>query len=105
MLSRQIVKGATNYSNQVLSEIPAEELMTVTNLKLVGRRSQDADNIEKRILGEDKKASCLTRTKLTIDEVWALALSTKPTNDATFTFNAIVLRWRMKVEKMSTVVF
>ena len=88
-----------------MSEIPANELMTVTNVKLVGRRSQDADNPEKRILDEDDKASCLTRTKLTIDGVRALALATKPTNDATFTFNAIVLQWREKLEKMSTVTF
>ena len=76
--------------------------MILNNAKLVGRGSQDTDNLEKRILGGYKKASRLTRTKLTIDEVRVLALGKKPTNDATFSFNAIVLRLRKKVEKMST---
>ena len=79
--------------------------MTVTNVKLVDHRRHDTGNLEKRILGNDEKASRLTRTELTIDGVRALALARNPTNDATFTFNAVVLHWREKVEKMSTVIF
>ena len=38
-------------------------------------------------------------------DVRAMAAVTKPTNDATFVFDPIVICWRENVEKMSTVTF
>ena len=47
----------------------------------------------------------MTRTPLTIEAVQAVALTTKPTNDATFTFDGIVILWQEKVEQMCKVKF
>ena len=105
MLSKQLVEGGIKYAEQVMVELVPDEITTVTKVKFEGRRRQDAINLQKRILGEDEKASCLTRTKLTIEGVQVLALATKLTNDATFTFDATVLLWHEKVEKMSTATF
>ena len=51
----------------------------------------------KGIVGEDAKATRLARSKLTVTQVRQLAMTTKPTNDATFTFDGTVIVWREKI--------
>jgi len=62
-------------------------------------------NLQKQITNEDRKASLLTRKKLDIVAIKAIAMRTNPTNDATFTFNPLVILWREKVDEMSKVKF
>ena len=83
----------------------ATKIPTVTEVKLAGRRRQDGANLKQRIISEDEKARRLTRVKLTMTDVRAMAAVTKPTNDATFVFDPTVICWRENVEKMSTVTF
>ena len=77
----------------------------MTEIKNGGRRKQDKENLKKQISYEDAKASRLTRKKLSVEEVKEMALTTRPTNDATFMFDATVLLWREKVKDMCTVKF
>ena len=105
MLCHQLIDGSAEYAERVSLELNEQEIPTVTEVKLIGRRKQDKENLEKQIINEDAKASRMTRTPLTIEAVQAVALTTKPTNNATFTFDGIVLLWREKVEQMCKVKF
>ena len=105
MLCEQVLHRAIGYGEQVSLELDADEIPTVTHVKLDGRRKQDRENLYERIAGEDAKAGRLTRDQLTIAQVRQLALTTKPTNDATFTFDGTVLIWREKVEGLCTGTF
>ena len=62
-------------------------------------------NLEKQIAYEDAKAERMRRERLSAVDVQEKALNEKPTNDATFLFDEIVLQWRERVEELSKVVF
>ena len=47
----------------------------------------------------------MRRERLFAVDVQEKALNEKPTNDATFLFDEIVLQWRERVEELSKVVF
>lgn len=105
MLCRQVLEGALGYAERVALELDDGDIPTVTEVKLDGRRKQDDENLRERIVGEDAKATRLTRSKLTVAQVRQLATTTKPTNDATFTFDGTVIIWREKIEELCTVSF
>ena len=105
MMCGQVLERATEYAERVSRELDADEIPTVTEVKLDGRRKQDSDNLAQRILGEDAKAGRLTRAQLSVAHVQQLATVTKPTNDATFTYDGTVLVWREKVDKLCTSAF
>ena len=41
----QVIERATGYAEQVSRELDADEIPTVTEVKLDGRRKQDDDNL------------------------------------------------------------
>ena len=83
----------------------AEDIPSITKVYKDGRRKLDTKNLQKQISNEDAKSSRLTRTQLTAEAIQELASNTKPTNDATFTFDAVVILWRENVEEMCKVKF
>ena len=105
MMCGQVLERATEYAERVSRELDPDEIPTVTEVKLDGRRKQDSDNLAQRILGEDAKAGRLTRAQLSIAQVQQLATVTRPTNDATFTFDGTTLVWREKVDELCTGAF
>ena len=105
MLYRQVLEGSIGYAERQSLELDADEIPTVSQVKLDGRRKQDGDNLRQRILGEDAKAGRLTHAQLTVAQVQQMATTTKPTNDATFTYDGTVLVWREKVEELCTGTF
>ena len=104
-LCRQILDGAALFAERRANELTEDEISTVGEWKKSGRRAQDKVNLQKQITNEDRKASRLTRKKLDIIAITAIAMRTKPTNDATFTFNPLVILWREKVDEMCKVKF
>jgi hypothetical protein len=106
MLCQQLVEKSAEYAERVSLEIDDDDnIPSVKRVAAIGRRKQDKDNLSKQIAAEDAKSSRLTRVQLTLATIQEVASKTKPTNDATFTFDGTVILWRDKVEEMCTVNF
>ena len=105
MICRQVLEGAIGYAERVSMELDADEIPTVTEVRVNGRRKQDDENLRQQILGKDARAGRLTRAQVSVAQVRQLATTTKPTNDATFTYDGMVLVWRVKVEELCTGAF
>ena len=104
MLGQQVIDRSAQFVEEE-SHLGKDEITTVSEIDKMGRRHQDKQNLQQQISNEDAKASRLTRVQLTIDAVKLLASKTKPTNDASFTFDAVVLLWRERVKEMAKVSF
>jgi len=101
MIGRQMIKLAEETEEMIKTELEPDEVPTMSYWNDErGRRAQDKENLSNEIMYEDTKSSRLTRTHLTIDAVRQKALITKPTNDAMFEFNEMVILWHEKVEAM-----
>ncbi len=105
MLCAQLVEGSREYADEVRSELSEADITTVSEMRDKGQRHQDKENLAIQIVYEDARVSRLTRTRLTNNSVQALARITRPTNDATFTFDGILILWRLKVKEMSKITF
>ncbi len=100
MLNIQLVGGSGEFFKIVDSELTEEEIPTVTEVKLAGRRSGDKENLRQQIINEDEKVNNLRQEKMTQEQVLEMELEKRPTNDATFTHDEIVILWRDKVDRM-----
>ena len=105
MLCRQLLDESADYVDRVSTELTVEDISSITEVYNSSRRKQDKKNLQKQISNEDAKASRLTRTQLTAEAIQELASNTKPTNDATFTFDAVIILWCENVEEMCKVKF
>ena len=105
LLSKLMIDFADEMEDVMAKELSPGDLDTVTHWKNKGRRDQDKKNLSSEIMYENQRSSRLTRRQLTIEWVQTKATVTKPTNDATFEFNATVLFWREKVNTMCSWTF
>ena len=69
MICRQVLEGAIGYAERVSMELDADEILTLTEVKLDGSRKQDDKNLRQQILGEDTRAGRLTRAQLSVAQV------------------------------------
>ncbi len=103
MLCSQVLNAAVLYSEQIAEELDSDEIGTVKATIKRGQRDQDKKNLEKQVENEDTKALCNRTEKLDLKRVTEIAMNTKPTNNATFTFDEDVLLWLEKVKEMCKV--
>ena len=105
MLYRQVLEGSIGYAERQSLELDADEIPTVSQVKIDGRRKQNGNNLWQQILGKDAKAGRFTCTQLTVAQVQQMATTTKPTNDATITHDGTDIVWSDNSEELYMGIF
>ncbi len=104
MLCKKILEEAKKCTENRANESIERELTNATEVKATKHKVKDKLNLQKQIDNKDNKASRI-RKYLDFESLCEKAMETTPTNDATFTFDKIVLLWCKKVEEMNKVTF
>ncbi|KAL7519014.1 hypothetical protein ACHAWF_000208, partial [Thalassiosira exigua] len=93
-LSEQLIVGSRAFAAEINEKLEPDEMPQVKETQVKGRRHRDIDNLRKEVEYEDEKASRFTHTSISIENVMEMAINTKPTNDACFTFDGTLILWR-----------
>ena len=60
MQFQQLIEESAKFAEGAKSELNPDEISTVTQVKLAGRRIQDKENLQKQIVNEEAQTSHLT---------------------------------------------